>query len=62
MKWKKYYYRVVGFLVGGAGAGLVLDELIHGPFNLAPGNHEFFGLIMIVVGGVFISLKPHGKD
>ena len=61
MEWRQYYFRVIGFAVGGAGAGLVLDELINGPFNLAPGNHEFWGLIMLVVGGILISRKTHGK-
>ena len=61
MIWKTYYYRVSGYALTGAGAGLVLDELIHGPFNLNPGNHELYGLIMIVIGLVLITRKPHGK-
>jgi len=61
VNWRPYYYRVIGFALAGAGAGLVLDELIHGPFNLTPGNHEFWGLVMLIAGGIFISKKPHGK-
>lgn len=60
--WKKYYWRVIGFAMAGAGAGLVLDELIEGPFMLTPTNHEFYGIIMIIVGAIFISRKPKGKD
>ena len=62
MKWHKYYYRMIGFAVSGAGAGLVLDELIHGPFTLTPANHEFWGMILFIAGGFLISKKPHGKD
>jgi hypothetical protein len=61
INWRQYYYRVIGFAVAGAGAGLVLDELIHGPFNLTPGNHEFWGLVMLIAGSIFISRKPQGK-
>jgi len=62
MTWHKYYYRMIGFAISGAGAGLVLDELIHGPFTLTPANHEFWGFIMLIAGGYLISKKPHGKD
>ena len=59
---KKYYYRVIGFALAGAGSGLVIDELIHGPFALTPANHEFWGLVMIIAGSFFISKKSHGKE
>ena len=59
--WHRYYYRIIGFALAGAGAGLVLDELIHGPFKLTPANHEFWGLVMLIAGSIFISRKPHGK-
>ena len=62
MKWHRYYYRVIGFALSGAGAGLIVDELIHGPFKLEPGDHEFWGIVLFIVGLVFISKKPHGKD
>ena len=62
MKWHKYYNRVIGYALAGAGAGLVLDELIHGPFMVTPTNHEFWGLVMLVAGAVFIGRMPHGKD
>jgi len=62
MTWHRYYYRIIGFALAGAGAGLVLDELIHGPFCLSPANHEFWGLVAIIAGAVLISKKPHGKD
>ena len=64
-RWKRYYFRVIGFALAGAGAGLIVDELIHGPFTLYPSpftNHEFWGLVMLIAGAMFISLKPHGKD
>ena len=62
IKWHRYYYRVIGYALAGAGAAWLLDELINGPFTLTPVNHEFWGLIMLIVGSVFISKKPHGKD
>ena len=62
MTWQSYYYRVIGFALAGGGAGLVLDELINGPFHLSPGDHEFWGLIMLIAGSIFISKKPHGKN
>ena len=62
MIWKTYYYRVIGFALAGGGAGLMLDELINGPFHLSLGDHEFWGLLMLIAGSIFISKKPHGKD
>lgn len=62
MSWHRYYYRMIGFALAGAGGGLVVDELIHGPFTLTPSNHEFWGLIIAVAGFVLITRKPHGKD
>jgi len=59
---KAYYFRIIGFALAGAGAGMMLDELIQGPFTLTPTNHEFWGLVALVAGSVLISKKPHGKD
>ena len=59
---RRYYYRIIGCALSGAGAGLVLDELIHGPFTLTPSNHEFWGLVLLIAGSVLISRQPHGKD
>jgi len=61
-QWHRYYYRVIGFALAGAGGGLLLDELIHGPFTLTPANHEFWGLVALIAGSILISKKPHGKD
>lgn len=61
MKFKRYWFRVIGFALAGGGLGLILDELIHGPFTLTPANHEFWGLVAIIAGAVLISKKPHGK-
>lgn len=61
VKFHKYYYRVIGFALTGAGAGWLLDEFIHGPFTLTPANHEFWGLVMVIAGAALISKKPHGK-
>ena len=61
-KFRRYYYRIIGFALAGAGAGWLVDELIHGPFMLTPTNHEFWGLVALIVGAVLISKKPHGKD
>lgn len=62
VRFHQYYYRVIGFALAGAGAGLILDELIHGPFRLTPVNHEFWGLVMVIAGSICITKKPHGKD
>jgi len=62
VKFHRYYYRMIGYALSGAGAGLVLDELIHGPFTLTPTNHEFWGIVIFIAGAVCISKKPHGKD
>ena len=62
LEFKVYYYRIIGFALTGAGAGLVLDELIHGPFTLTPAEHELWGLVMLIAGSVFIAKKPHGKE
>jgi len=60
--WHRYYYGLIGFALAGGGAGLMLDELIEGPFMLTPTNHEFWGLAALIVGAVLNSKKPHGKD
>ena len=52
---------MIGYGLGGCGLGLMLDELINGPFILTPGNHEFWGLVMVVVGAILITRKAHGK-
>jgi hypothetical protein len=62
MTWHEYYHRIIGFALAGAGAGLIVDELIHGPFTLTPADHEFRGLVMVIAGSAFISKKPHGKE
>ncbi|MBA7611717.1 hypothetical protein ES703_18946 [subsurface metagenome] len=61
MRWKKYYFRIIGFVLAGAGAGLIVDELLAGPFSLTPADHEFWGLILFIAGCIFISKKPKGK-
>lgn len=60
--WHKYYYRVIGIFLACGGAGLMLDEVINGPFKLGLGDHELYGLIMVIVGAYFISKFPKGKD
>jgi len=62
LRWKRYYYRVIGIAVAGAGAGLIHDELVNGPFHIGLGDHETWGLVMVVVGAVLISKMPKGKD
>jgi len=60
--WHRYYYRVIGVFLACGGAGLLLDELINGPFKLEPGDHEFWGLIMVIGGAILIGKMPKGKD
>lgn len=62
IRWRRYYFRVIGFALCGAGLGLIMDELIHGPFSLTPADHEFWGVVAFVAGLVFIAMKPHGKE
>ena len=59
--WSRYYYRVIGFAILGAGSGLVVDELINGPFRIGIADHETWGLAMIIAGAIFIARKPQGK-
>jgi len=28
LHWRRYHFRIIGFAMGGAGAGMMLDELI----------------------------------
>lgn len=62
LEWHLYYYRVIGYTAAGAGIGLIVDELIHGPFTLTPANHEFWGIFLVVGGLYLISKKPHEKN
>jgi len=49
--------------MAGAGSGLVLDELINADsMHWNPQNHEFWGMISLVVGVYLISKMPKGKD
>jgi len=59
--WKKYYWRMIGYAMSGAGAGLMIDELIEGPFMLTPTDHEFWGLLLFIGGVVCIAKCPKGK-
>jgi len=59
--WKRYFYRVIGYALVGGGTGLVVDELINGPFHLSIADHETWGLVAIVLGAYFISKMPKGK-
>lgn len=61
MTWRKYYWRVLGVIMAGAGVGLMVDEVVNGPFTLNASNHEFWGLILAIVGAVLIAVKPRGK-
>ena len=61
MIWKRYYWRVVGYFLAFGGFGLIVDELIEGPFNLLEPGHELWGLILIVIGLICISIKPKDK-
>lgn len=61
--WYKYYYRVIGYGVSFAGAGLIADELINGKLQFwPPFQHEIYGVILAIIGLFLISKKPKGKD
>jgi len=62
MKWHNYYYRVLGFALGGAGLGLILDELIQGTLKWQLIGHETLGAALFITGLFFIARKPKGKD
>lgn len=62
LAWHRYYYRVIGVFLACGGAGLMADEVVNGPFKLELGDHELWGLVMVVVGAVLISKFPKGKD
>lgn len=65
IKWRSYYYRVIGMFLLGGGLFLVADELFvqgAGPFKLSLIDHEFWGIVIAIVGCVLISKKSHGKD
>ena len=62
MKWKEYYWRVLGFACAGAGAGLILDELIQQTFKFQLIGHETLGMALLILGFFFIAKKPKGKD
>ena len=62
MKWRRYYYRVIGMALAGAGAGLVIDEVIQGTLEFQLIGHETLGVALVILGLFFISRKPKGKD
>ena len=63
IKWKKYYFRVIGYFLCGGGGALIFDELIHGPLSFWPlPQHEAYGVVLFLIGLGLISLKPHGKN
>ena len=62
ISWHSYYFRVIGYFLAGGGAGLVLDELINGPFKISYHDHEAWGLVAIIIGAILISKMPKGKD
>lgn len=62
MFWKRYYWRALGFFLAFGGLGLIIDELIEGPFYLFELGHELYGVILLVVGLICISVKPKDKD
>ena len=61
-KFQKYYFRVIGYFLVFGGAGLLVDELITGAFNMFTIGHEWLGIAAIIVGGLLISKKPKGKE
>ena len=61
MRWQRYYYRVLGMALAGAGAGLVIDEVIQGTLKFQLIGHETLGVVLAILGLFFISRKPKGK-
>jgi len=59
--WRRYYFRVLGFALSGAGLALAADEVIQGSLNFARLGHEHVGVALFIGGLVLISLKPRGK-
>lgn len=62
MKWYRYYWRVIGMGLSGAGLLLIADEVIQGTLKFQLIGHETLGLGLFILGLFFISKKPKGKD
>lgn len=59
--WKRYYWRVLGYFISFGGFGLIADELVRGTLNFSTVGHEWYGVILFVIGLGLISKKPRGK-
>lgn len=59
--WHKYYWRALGYAVSFGGFGLIADELIQGTLDFSVIGHEWYGIILFLVGLGLISIKPQGK-
>lgn len=62
MKWRKYYYRVIGYFLAAGGLGLIADEVIGGNLDFTSLGHEHSGVALFVIGLILISIMPKGKD
>ena len=47
--------------LAGAGAGLIMDEVIQGTLKFKLIGHETLGVVLAILGLFFISRKPKGK-
>lgn len=60
--WKKYYWRALGYFLSFGGFGLIADELIQGTLDFTNLGHEYYGVILFLIGLGLISIKPGGKE
>lgn len=60
---KRYYLRVIGFFLFFGGIGVILEELFNiGLIQLGIIEHEFYGLVSIIIGFILIGLGGKGKQ
>jgi len=61
MPWHRYYLRVIGYFLAFGGFGLIADELVRGYLDFTTLGHEWYGVILFLIGLGLISVKPKGK-
>jgi len=61
VEWKDYYWRALGYFLAFGGFGLIADELVGGYLDFTTIGHEWYGVILFLIGLGLISVKPRGK-